>query len=191
MRIFTIGAMAILMATAASAQDDDNIFEIDPRTIDVGLLLNCAVDVPTYNTFALSLEDEKYGSKARGWVKQDLGNPFLAQYRLPRPIDVIGGVTETYTTQTIVFTSSAILAVLDLPDPTELADSMQINDIVPGPSKFMGERIVEQTEKDDADLGFRVKTTITQSVSTVSSHPGKSLVGCSYRNDLTELGKKK
>lgn len=194
MRNFVAILAVIAFAAPAHAQEsaeNDSIWEVDPRTIDVSLLLNCAADVPTYNTFALSLDDEKYGAKARGWKKVESGNPFLSQYQLPRPIDVVGDVTDVFTTQTIVFSSSAIMAVIDLKDPTELAKSMGIDDYVSLPGKFMGQRIISESSTDEPDLNTRFKTKIAQSVSTVSSHPGKTLYGCSYRIDTEDLAPKK
>jgi hypothetical protein len=191
MRIAAICAILLSAIAPAQAQESEGIFEIDPLTIDVGELLNCASDVPTYNTFAMSLDDKKYGYRARGWTKVDSKNPFLSEYRLPKPMDVVGGVTETYRTQTIVFSSSAIMAVIDLKDPTELAKSLNIDDYVSFPGKFMGQRVVSETAKDDAELGMRFTSKIAQSVSTVTSHPGKTLYGCSYRIDMEDLPKKK
>ncbi len=147
--------------------------------------------MPTYNTFAMSLDDAKQGYRARGWKKVESKNPFLSEYRLPRPIDVAGGETETYTTQTIVFSSSAIIAVIDLADPTALAKSMKIDDYVSFPGKFMGQRVVSEKVEEDAELGMRFTSKIAQSVSTVSSHPGKTLVGCSYRIETEDLPAKK
>jgi hypothetical protein len=190
MRILSI-AVFFLFAAPVLAQESEEIFEIDPLTIDVSDLLHCAVDVPTYNTFALSLDDKKYGHRARGWSKVDSKNPFLAEYRLPQAMDVVGGVTETYRTSTIVFSSSAIMAVIDLKDPTELAQSMQMDDFVSLPGKFIGQKTVSENTVDDTDLNMRFKSKIARSISTVSSHPGKTLFGCSYRIDMEDLPKTK
>ncbi len=190
-QLFAIAAIAAAAPAFAQDSDPDLKWEVDPRTIDLTDLLNCSVDAPTYNNFALSLDDDKYGAKARGWKKVESDNPFLSEYRLPQRIDVVGGVTETYTTQTIVFSSSAILAVIDLADPADLAKSLKIDDYVSLPGKFMGQRVVTEKTEDDAELSVRFTTTISQSVSTVSSHPGKTLYGCSYNMDMEDLPAKK
>ena len=50
------------------------------------------------------------------------------------------------------------------------------------PEKFLGEKVVvETTEKTD---GLALSTKITLNVSTVGSHPAKTLAGCSYTFDV-------
>ncbi|NKC51900.1 hypothetical protein HED63_22870 [Ochrobactrum cytisi] len=47
----------------------------------------------------------------------------------------------------------------------------------------MGERVVAENT-DDTDEMITVKTRISLNVSTVESHPGKVLAGCSYSFSL-------
>jgi hypothetical protein len=44
------------------------------------------------------------------------------------------------------------------------------------------------TDKGDAG-GFTYKTHVTLNVSTVTSHPGKTLAGCSYTFEMIENAK--
>ncbi|MFT3968583.1 MAG: hypothetical protein QM690_22175, partial [Sphingobium sp.] len=125
---------------------------------------------------------------------------------LPEPITVAGH----YETRTIAFSSSAILAVLDLPDPDPLAKEQGIKNALDAdplidalsassqPSraqieteisfrKFMGEKVVkDETEPAEQEGGFGAHTTITRTISNVQSHPGKTLYGCSYRMELLD-----
>jgi hypothetical protein len=51
--------------------------------------------------------------------------------------------------------------------------------------KFLGQRVLVDVNEpaNDAD-GFGTRTVIARSISNVTSHPGKTLYGCSYRIEL-------
>jgi len=54
--------------------------------------------------------------------------------------------------------------------------------MVSSPDKFLGEKVV--AESTDNTGGVSLSTRITLNVSTVTSHPGKTLAGCSYLLDV-------
>lgn len=196
---------AVLIATTpalAHANDDD----FDPITVDVVDALNCHIDARAYNSFALSLSStEDRGAARRGWRAIKGSNAFMSEYRLPKPIAVTG----SFQTSHIAFTGSAVLAVLDLPDPAALAKAEQITNQadpaamldalvadgtmtaqqareIPRTNKFLGERvIVDETEHDDK-LKMSFKTSIKRVISTVTSHPGKTLYGCAYQIEIVD-----
>src|SRR5688572_15122354 len=87
-----------ISGAAYAAQED----EFDPLKVDVVDAIECRLDAGTYTGFAFALDSEESGFKARGWKKEESGNSFLAQYRLPEPVTVAGQATRT-----IVFSSSA------------------------------------------------------------------------------------
>ena len=200
-RLFAAGLLAMAPALA-QANDDD----FDPITVDVVDALNCHIDARTYNGFALSLNStEDRGAGRRGWRAIKGSNAFMYEYRLPKPIAVTGN----FQTSHIAFTSSAVVAVLDLPDPAALAKAEQIVNQadpaalldalvadgtmtaeqareIPRTNKFLGERvIVDETEHDDK-LKMSFKTSIKRVISTVTSHPGKTLYGCAYRIEIVD-----
>ncbi|QNA82734.1 hypothetical protein G4G27_00955 [Sphingomonas sp. So64.6b] len=172
----------ILFASPATAQSDE---EFDPAKVDVVDAINCAIDARDYMGFSITLGDEDSGYRKRGWIKQESGNPFLSQYRLPAPIE-IGG----HQTRTIVFSSNAVLAVLDIPDPNDLAEQEGIENVAPGSGKFLGEREMLNKVEKDPENGWTITTRITRNLSNVSSHPGKTLLGCSYVTDVKLPGEK-
>lgn len=168
--------LALTSAGPALAQDD----EIDPKTVDLAKLIACETyDVPTYNTVAFWLAGTE-GADARkhfGLTEVKSPNFMLKQYRLARPIEVFGR-----TTSLIAFNSSGPMAVLDEADPHPLAAQLRIEPAIDVPAKFMGERVIaEKTESAD---GLTTQTRITLNVSTVTTHPGKTLAGCSYKIEV-------
>jgi len=178
--IALIGA-ACLAPAAAWAQDDA---EIDPATIDLAKLIECRTyDVPTYNALAFWLVSDE-APKARaalGLTEEKSANFLLRAYALKAPITVFGRQTRH-----IVFNSSGPMAVLDEPDPHPLARQLEIQPAIDLPAKFLGAREIKTTTDKGEAGGFTFKTHVTLNVSTVTSHPGKTLAGCSYTFEMIE-----
>ncbi len=207
MHSFFYALPLLFISAAAYAQDDD---DFDPMTVDVLDTINCRIDAPTYNAFALTIDGTDRLWKKRGWQKVKSKNFMMAEYRLPAPIEILTG----YKTDHIAFTSSGILAILDLDNPKEIADPQQIQNqadpeqliaemVEQGVAtraeiekditfkKFLGERIIVDTNEIDSTLNMIFRTTIVRNISNVSSHPGKTLYGCSYRITMDEIPAKK
>ncbi|MFM2370583.1 MAG: hypothetical protein RIS85_305 [Pseudomonadota bacterium] len=202
-RILTI-ALVALAAPAVAAEEAEKAF--DPASVSVVDAINCHLDAPTYNGFALSVAGDDGIARQRGWLKVETGNPFLLEYDLPEPITITGA----YATRRIAFSSSGVMAVLDLADPaviardegianaadpTALIDALvaegkatraQIEADMPF-AKFLGERVlVDLTEPASEDDNFGTHTVIARSISNVTTHPGKTLYGCSYRIEMLD-----
>jgi hypothetical protein len=177
-------AAACLAPAAAWARDDA---DIDPATIDLAKLIECRTyDVPTYNALAFWLVgDEAPQARARlGLTEEKSANFLLKAYALKAPITVFGRQTRH-----IVFNSSGPMAVLDEADPHPLARQLDIQPTIDQPGKFLGAReISAKSDKGEAG-GFTYTTHVTLNVSTVTSHPGKTLAGCSYTFEMIENAK--
>jgi hypothetical protein len=195
------------VSTPLAAQDAADNF--DPMTVNIRDALTCKIDAPTYNGFALTLDGSDKYWKKRGWKKVKSPNLMMSEYQLLAPVEVAPG----YTTDRIAFTSSAVLAILDLADPAPLAQAEKIeNQMDPQPffddlvkegiatkeqimaevkfRKFLGERIViDKSERDEA-LQMMVRTKVSVSLSTVTTHPGKTLYGCAYSTSFDDFPKK-
>lgn len=185
---------ALIALTAVPAEDD-----FDPTKISEVDALQCRLDVPSYNGFAFAITGEEQIARKRGWRKVAGGNPMLDEYELPAPVTVAG----KWSTRRIAFSSSGIVAILDIADPAVVAREEGIANaadaeamykelgIAPpadGFRKFLGEKvIVDRTVSASADDPFGSHVTIARSISNVSTLPGKTLYGCSYRMEL--LGK--
>jgi hypothetical protein len=177
---------------------------IDPNSIDVVDAIECRLDAPAYLGFALALNGEEKIADKRRWVEVDTKNPFMNEYDLPTPITVAGH----YSTRRIAFTSSGVLAILDLADPAVIAQEQEIeNALDPAPlveamvasgkatrediesatrsRKFLGEKVVvDRTEPPADGESFGSHTVIGRNVSNVTTHPGKTFYGCSYRIEV-------
>lgn len=200
-------ALADLGAAAdpAEAKEVGADDEFDPLTVSLEDAINCRLDARTYNGFALNVGGDDGVAKARKWRRIKTDNPFLNEYQLPAPVSVAG-----MRTARIAFSSSGVLAVLDLVDPKPLAKAEQIENqadpailfkgmgltseqikAMSGGNKFLGEREIVSKEEKDEKIGLIFTTKVKRSISTVSSHPGKTLYGCSYRIDFREINEGK
>lgn len=195
---------ALFAAVPLAAADDPNF---DPATVRETDAIECRLDAPSYNGFAFAISGEEALAKKRHWRKIDNGNPFLTEYELPAPIQVAG----SYSTRRIAFSSNAILAILDLADPgviagkqgiTNAADAEPLIDelVQSGKAsraeiekampfrKFLGEKVlVDSTELPANGESFGTHMVIARTVSNATSHPGKTLYGCSYQ--IEPIGK--
>ncbi len=196
--------LAATPCAAGGGQTEEPVF--DPTSVNVVDAIECRLKAPAYNGFAWALNgDEKLADRMQ-WRKIESGNPFLGEYELPATITVAGH----YATQRIAFTSSGVVAVLDLPDPNVLGTELGIaNELSADPliealvaagkatraegeaeiqfRKFLGQQILSDTQEppqDGESFGFR--TVISRNVSNVTSHPDKTLYGCSYKMELTD-----
>lgn len=165
---------ALLAAGPAMAAGDE---DFDPASVRIEDALACKLDVRAYNGFAFWLAGSDDGARQLGWTKQlDGPNPMLLEYRLPATIEAFGQRTDR-----IAFTSNAVVALLPGMDPAALAKRLDVENILPAANRFLGERVVARTTETDDTLGMRFTYVTALSVSTVASHPGLTLAGCSYR----------
>ncbi len=141
--------------------------------VDLSALVECRAGVPDYGALAFKIVGDPALPKAMGWVEVEQSNPFLREYQLPKVIKVFG-----YKTTHIAFGSAALLAILDGVAPKALAAKLGLEDASPGAGKVIFAKTIKE-EKDDL-----ATTIIRLNVSTVDSHPGKTLVGCEYRVDV-------
>jgi hypothetical protein len=198
-----------LLCIAAPIGAQDAKAEFDPMTVDIRDALTCRLDVPTYNGFALTIDDDDQNWKKRGWKKVASPNFMMAEYRLPAPIEVVAG----FKTDQIAFTSSGVLAILDVADPNIIAKPENIANkmdaqpffdelVASGAAtreqieaevkfrKFLGENVLVDTSEVDKELEMTVTTKIARSLSNATTHPGKTFYGCIYRIALEDLPKK-
>lgn len=193
-------SFAASMQDTASAADD-----FDPSTVDVKDAIECRLEAPAYNSFAMAISGEEKLAAKRQWKAVKSPNFLMQEYELPTPIVVSG----TYSTRRIAFTSTGVLAILDQPDPAVIAGKEQIENAMPADGlvdalvasgkvtraqaeaeikfrKFIGERVIRDvTDPADGDH-FRARTRIALNVSNVATHPGKTLYGCSYKIELLD-----
>lgn len=121
-------------------------------------------------------------------------------------------ITGDWSTRRIAFSSSGVMAILDLAEPAQLAADEDIKNEADAWAeaspeaaeaaaqatnesgeadgtfgKFLGQRvIVDEIEPANERDAFGTHTVIARSISNVTSHPGKTLYGCSYRIELLD-----
>jgi hypothetical protein len=139
--------------------------------LDLPALIECRGSTSDFLNLAMD--------KKPGWKPVPETNMFMAEYTLPAPISVF-----TYKTQRVAFTASGIVAVLDLSDPHPLAAQLEMKPFVDTPQKVMfTKQISNKKERDEKIRAIRSES-VTLNVSTVTTHPGKTLAGCEYRMDV-------
>lgn len=174
-------AVALLAPWAAQAQE---AVEFDPATLDLAKLIECRTYAPPqYNALAFWLmEDGGKAARARfGLTETRSANPMLRTYALKAPLTVFGRQTRQ-----VAFTSSGLVAVLDEADPHPLARELGVEPAVDTPGKFLGERQISASSQNDEGTSMVFNSRVALNVSTVTSHPGKTLAGCSYEIDIVE-----
>lgn len=163
--------LALCLPLAATAQ------EARP---DLAALIECRGDLGQLAALAPMLEDP-LKAVAQGWQPLPQANMFMSEYRLLTPIRVFGQDTDH-----IAFSGGGVVAVLDLADPRPLAKQLALETAVDTPTKAMFGKEVRSEEVRDPASGKALIDSAVLNVSNVSSHPGKTLAGCSYSLDLAE-----
>ncbi len=174
-RLLPASLLALLPALAAAADGDAAV-----ATPDLPALIECRSDIHAYLALAPALKDP-LKAVALGWQPLPQSNMFMTEYRLAQPIRVFG-----HDSDRVAFTGDSVLAILDLPDPRPLARQLELETAIDTPAKAMFGKELRSVETRDARTGATVIESAVLNVSNVSSHPGKTLVGCSYSFDLPE-----
>lgn len=144
---------------------------------DLAALIECRQHVADFaQVFPYSQSPLK--SVSLGWRPLPVKNPFMTEFTLLHPITIFG-----HPTQQIAFSGGSIMAILDLADPHPLAKQLQLNPAVDKADKVLFGRELVSRDTTDPSTGKPAIESIVLNVSTVHSHPGKTLVGCNYSLD--------
>lgn len=173
-------SLALLLPLPLLAQSAATEEELNPAQIDLAALIECRQQLNDFHYLAPALLNPLQ-AVALGWRPLPQANLFMTEYKLNTPVTVFGHATDH-----IAFTGDSIIAVLDLPDPRPLARQLALETAIDTPAKAMfGKELVSEEEHDEAS-GITLIRSVVLNVSNVSSHPGKTLAGCSYSLDLAE-----
>lgn len=174
--ILALAAVFAFAAPPAQAADDayTDAAEVRGALVDV---LGCASDRAGYMRLGNALTDVYYGSDVQpalaGWRKLEGDNAFVVELQAPAPIELYG-----HSTDRIMMAGTGLLAVLDGDLVDTLAKQLHL-----APSNVPMAGHILTREVRTTDLGDGMVAHVVQTVSTISSHPGKTLVGCEYRTD--------
>ncbi|MGH8036637.1 MAG: hypothetical protein ACREPD_02735 [Stenotrophomonas sp.] len=146
--------------------------------LDITALIECRQRVADYDAVAPVVADP-LKAVANGLQPLPQSNQFMSEFRLAAPVTVFGQRTEY-----VAVSGASIMAILDLADPRPLAKALALEDGVDNPDKFMAGREVVSRDVTDPRTGEPMIESIVLGLSTVKSHPGKTLAGCTYSLDL-------
>lgn len=149
-------------------------------SLDLPALIECRQGVADQAALAPLLSDP-LKAVAQGLQPLPQGNQFMSEYRLAHPISVFGVNTER-----VAVAGASVMAILDQADPRPLAKRLELETGYDQDGKFMAGREVVSRDVTDPRTGEAQIESIILSVSTVASHPGKTLAGCTYSLDLPE-----
>lgn len=149
-------------------------------SLDLPALIECRQGVAEQAALAPLLADP-LKAVAQGLQPLPQGNQFMSEFRLAGPITVFGQQTER-----VAVAGASIMAVLDQADPRPLAKRLELETGYDQDGKFMAGRELVSRDVTDPKTGEAQIESIILSVSTVASHPGKTLAGCTYSLDLPE-----
>ena len=173
-------SLALLAPLSVAAQTADTEEKLDPGRIDLAGLIECRRALADFHYLAPALVDPLQ-AVSLGWRPLPQANLFMTEYALIAPVTVFG-----HKTDHIAFAGNSIIAVLDLPDPRPLAKQLELEAAIDTPEKAMFGKELVSLEETDEKSGTTFVRSVVLNVSNVSSHPGKTLVGCSYSLDLAE-----
>ncbi|PPU00644.1 hypothetical protein [Xanthomonas arboricola] len=171
MRACIAGVLLLLACANAWAQTA-------PARPDLPALIECRQRIGDFNALAPVLADP-LKAVALGWTPLDQANLFMTEYTLNTPISVFG-----HSTTHIAFSGASVMALLDLPDPRPLARQLNLELGVDNADKVMYGRELVSEDTTNPKTGEAMIESIVLSVSNVTSHPGKTVVGCGYSLDL-------
>ncbi|MGR4895945.1 hypothetical protein ACIPR8_11760 [Stenotrophomonas sp. LARHCG68] len=145
--------------------------------IDLAALIECRQSVSEFAALAPIVNDP-LKAVALGWRPLPQGNLFMAEYMLNTPIRVFG-----HQVDHVAMAGGTVLAILDLPEPRDLARTLDLETGYDAPDKFMAGRELVSRDVIDARSGEALIESVVLGVSNVKSHPGKTLVSCTYSLD--------
>lgn len=171
-------ALLTALPLPALAQDTDPAW--DPAQVDLSALISCQGQPEQFMALAIAIQDP-LKALSLGWRPLPQTNMFMTEYALNAPVTVFG-----HSSQHIAFAGSSVMAILDMPDPRPLAKQLGLEAAVDTPEKAMfGKEVLSEETADKASGKVLIRSAVL-SVSNVTSHPGKTLAGCTYSIDPAE-----
>ncbi len=148
--------------------------------LDLAALIECRAGVADYAAVVGRFSDPARAS-ADGLTRLAQGNRFMTEFSTAAPVAVFGT-----TSQHIAVAGGSIMAVLDLADPRPLASRLSLETGYDADGKFMAGRELVSRDITAPATGEAMIESVILSVSTVRTHPGKTLAGCTYSLDEPE-----
>ena len=137
-------------------------------------VLSCEADRDAFMRIGTALSDLHYGAPAApafdGW--KEVGDAgFVIEFAMPESIEVQG-----QTVSSVMAAGEGLLAVLEGDQVEPLSKALGVAAGDDAFTRHIRTRLVRSE-----DLGDGMRIDIVQTVSAITTHPGKTLVGCEYR----------
>lgn len=173
-------ALLLLAPSLPSFADAPPAPDVAPP-IDLAALILCEAEPEQFMALAIAVQEDPLYAVSLGWRPLPQANAFMTEFALNTPIDMLGHATDH-----IALAGSSIMAILDLPDPRPLARQLELETGIDTPEKALFGRELVSQEVQDGETGEWWIRSAVLNVSNVTSHPGKTLVGCTYSIDPLE-----
>ena len=151
-----------------------------PPHPDLSALVQCQASVEQFAGLSGAVDDPLQ-AVALGWAPRPRTNPFMAEYRLNTPVQAYGQHSDW-----LAISGGTVMLVLEQVSPQALAAELALEVVVDENGKFMAGRELVSRDWIDPDNGQVLIESAVIGVSTVASHVGKTLLGCTYSLDLPE-----
>lgn len=179
MRLAAAWLASALFMPAAFAADDAPVADAARLASPAGLSALIACDGHPDDLLAIApAVGDPLKAVAFGWRSLPAANMFMSEFELNAPVQVFGR-----SSTRIAFSGTAVMAVLDEADPHPLAKQLKLETAIDTPQKAMFGREVRSVDVVDRKTGAPRIESAVLTVSTVATHPGKVLAGCSYGLD--------
>lgn len=149
---------------------------------DLVRLIQCEGDMDSFQALNGPVESPLQ-AVSLGWTPLPRTNPFMAEFRLNQALPVFGRQIDHF-----LVSGGTVMAILDAgtSSPRSLAEQLSLEVALDEDGKFMAGREVTSRDLVEPASGQAIIESAVLGVSTVSTHPGKVLAGCTYSLDLPE-----
>jgi len=174
LRFASIAALALALPLAAVAAEEP--YKDGAQALaDAAKIVTCEAKREQFMRMGDALTPLYYDKPAQpalaGWRKVEDKNTFVVMFDLPEPIKVYG-----HSTKRLMMVSESLFAVLD----GDFADALSKQLKLVASDEPLARHIRTRELRREA-LGDGVDATVTQTISTLTTHPGKTMVGCEYK----------
>ncbi|QWP75521.1 hypothetical protein J5226_18155 [Lysobacter sp. K5869] len=168
-------ALALGAPLAAAAAEDEPYRDGAQVRAELVKVLTCQAKRDEFMRVGNALTPLYYDKPAQpalaGWRKAKDANTFVTIFDMPEAITVYG-----HSTKQVMMVGEGLLAVVD----GDVADALSKQLKLKASDEPLA-RHIRVREISRETLGDGIDTTVTQTVSTITSHPGKTMVGCEYK----------
>lgn len=175
-RFAPIAALALVLTLPAASIAAEEPYKDSAQALaEAAKVVTCEAKRAEFMRMGDALTPLYYDKPAQpalaGWRKVEDKNSFVVMFDMPEPIKVYG-----HSTQRLMMAGESLFAVLD----GDLADALSKQLKLAVSDEPLAKHIRTRELRREA-LGDGVDATVTQTISTLTTHPGKTMVGCEYK----------